>query len=82
MSYDVAVIGAGPGGYVAAIKAAQLGLKVAIIEKRTTLGEHVSMLVVYLLKHCYTLQKCLLKPSMVLKRLGFLLANLSLILNK
>lgn len=38
MSYDVAVIGAGPGGYVAAIKAAQLGLKVAIIEKRTTLG--------------------------------------------
>lgn len=32
MSYDVAVIGAGPGGYVAAIKAAQLGLKVAIIE--------------------------------------------------
>ncbi|WP_175868653.1 dihydrolipoyl dehydrogenase [Bartonella gabonensis] len=38
MSYDVVVIGAGPGGYVAAIKAAQLGLKVAIIEKRTTLG--------------------------------------------
>ncbi|MCZ2327910.1 dihydrolipoyl dehydrogenase [Bartonella sp. F02] len=38
MSYDVVVIGAGPGGYVAAIKAAQLGLKAAIIEKRTTLG--------------------------------------------
>lgn len=38
MSYDVTVIGAGPGGYVAAIKAAQLGLKTAIIEKRTTLG--------------------------------------------
>ncbi|MGF7156967.1 dihydrolipoyl dehydrogenase [Bartonella heixiaziensis] len=38
MSYDVVVIGAGPGGYVAAIKAAQLGLKTAIIEKRTTLG--------------------------------------------
>lgn len=32
--YDVVVLGAGPGGYVAAIRAAQLGLKVAIIEKR------------------------------------------------
>ncbi|MET3559485.1 dihydrolipoamide dehydrogenase [Bartonella japonica] len=38
MSYDVVVIGAGPGGYVAAIKAAQLGLKTAIIEKGMTLG--------------------------------------------
>ena len=36
--YDLAVIGAGPGGYVAAIKAAQLGLKTACIEKRATLG--------------------------------------------
>ncbi|GGA91493.1 dihydrolipoyl dehydrogenase [Brucella endophytica] len=38
MSYDVVVIGTGPGGYVAAIKAAQLGLKVAVIEKRKTFG--------------------------------------------
>jgi dihydrolipoamide dehydrogenase len=36
--YDVVVIGAGPGGYVAAIRAAQLGLKVACVEKRATLG--------------------------------------------
>ena len=36
--FDVAVIGAGPGGYVAAIKAAQLGLKTACVEKRATLG--------------------------------------------
>ncbi len=36
--YDLIVIGAGPGGYVAAIRAAQLGLKVACIEKRSTLG--------------------------------------------
>ena len=37
-TFDVVVIGAGPGGYVAAIRAAQLGLKVACIEKRETLG--------------------------------------------
>jgi len=37
-TYDVAVIGSGPGGYVAAIRCAQLGLKTAIIEKYNTLG--------------------------------------------
>jgi dihydrolipoamide dehydrogenase len=36
--YDLIVIGAGPGGYVAAIRASQLGMKVAVVEKRTTLG--------------------------------------------
>ncbi len=36
--YDVLVIGAGPGGYVAAIRAAQLGLKIACVEGRETLG--------------------------------------------
>ena len=36
--YDVAVIGSGPGGYVAAIRCAQLGMKTAIIEKYDTLG--------------------------------------------
>jgi dihydrolipoamide dehydrogenase len=36
--YDLVVIGAGPGGYVAAIRAAQLGLRVACVEKRATLG--------------------------------------------
>ncbi len=37
-SYDLAVIGAGPGGYVAAIRAAQLGLRVGLIEKEDSLG--------------------------------------------
>ena len=37
-SYDVVVIGSGPGGYVCAIKAAQLGLKVAVVEKGETFG--------------------------------------------
>ncbi|CAM1343832.1 dihydrolipoyl dehydrogenase [Tenacibaculum amylolyticum] len=38
MKYDVIVIGSGPGGYISAIRAAQLGSKVAIIEKYSTLG--------------------------------------------
>ncbi len=36
--YDVVIIGAGPGGYVAAIRAAQLGLKTACVEGRAALG--------------------------------------------
>jgi len=38
MQYDLIVIGTGPGGYVCAIRAAQLGQKVAVIEKRATHG--------------------------------------------
>ncbi|MFM8850369.1 MAG: dihydrolipoyl dehydrogenase [Cytophagales bacterium] len=38
MQYNVIVIGSGPGGYVAAIRCAQLGMKTAIVEKYTTLG--------------------------------------------
>ncbi len=37
-SFDLIIIGAGPGGYVAAIRASQLGMKVAVVEKRTTPG--------------------------------------------
>ncbi len=37
-TFDLIVIGAGPGGYVAAIRAAQLGMKVAVVEKRATFG--------------------------------------------
>ena len=35
MNYDIIVIGSGPGGYVAAIRAAQLGLKVAFVERES-----------------------------------------------
>ena len=38
MNYDVVIIGSGPGGYVCAIRAAQLGMKVAVVEKMKTLG--------------------------------------------
>ena len=38
MKYDVTIIGSGPGGYVAAIRCAQLGMKTAIVEKYSTLG--------------------------------------------
>src|ERR1700689_3952948 len=37
-SFDVIIIGSGPGGYVCALRAAQLGMKVACVEKRATLG--------------------------------------------
>jgi len=37
-SYDVVVIGSGPGGYVSAIRCAQLGMKTALVEKYATLG--------------------------------------------
>jgi dihydrolipoamide dehydrogenase len=37
-SFDVVIIGSGPGGYVSAIRCAQLGFKTAIIEKYSTLG--------------------------------------------
>jgi dihydrolipoamide dehydrogenase len=37
-TYDLVVIGTGPGGYVCAIRAAQLGMKVAVVEKNSTLG--------------------------------------------
>ena len=37
-TFDLVVIGSGPGGYVCAVKAAQLGLKVAVVEKRSTYG--------------------------------------------
>ena len=38
MTYDLIIIGSGPGGYVCAIRAAQLGMKVAVVEKRATFG--------------------------------------------
>ena len=37
-SFDVIVIGSGPGGYVSAIRAAQLGMKTALVEKYSTMG--------------------------------------------
>jgi dihydrolipoamide dehydrogenase len=40
-SFDLIIIGAGPGGYVGAIRASQLGMNVACIEKRPTLGWHL-----------------------------------------
>ena len=38
LQFDLIIVGAGPGGYVAAIRAAQLGMKVAVVEKRSALG--------------------------------------------
>jgi dihydrolipoamide dehydrogenase len=38
MNYDIIIIGSGPGGYVAAIRASQLGLKVAVVERESLGG--------------------------------------------
>ena len=43
ISYDLTVIGAGPGGYVAAVRAAQLGKKVAVVEKNQLGGTCLNM---------------------------------------
>ena len=45
-NFDLVVIGGGPGGYVCAIRAAQLGLKTACVESRGHLEAHVLMLAV------------------------------------
>ena len=50
MDFDLIIIGSGPGGYVAAIRGAQLGLNVAIIEKEA-LGAYALTGVVFLLNH-------------------------------
>jgi len=42
MTYDLIVIGTGPGGYVCAIRAAQLGLKVAVVENAQNAWRHLS----------------------------------------
>ncbi len=46
MTYDLIVIGSGPGGYVAAIRASQLGMKVGIVE-RSELGWNMPQLGLY-----------------------------------
>lgn len=66
--YDLIVIGAGPGGYVAAIRAAQLGLSVAVVEKRASLGG------VCLNEGCIP-SKALLESSEHYARLGHELAE-------
>lgn len=52
--FDLIVLGAGPGGYVGAIRASQLGLKVAVVESRPTLGECVSTKAVSRVRPCST----------------------------
>ena len=55
--YDVVIVGAGPGGYVAAIRAGQLGLKVAIVE-REEVGEYASTGDVSLPNRCLRTPRC------------------------
>ena len=50
MSYDIIVVGSGPGGYVTAIRASQLGMKTAVVE-RESLEASVSIGVVFQQKH-------------------------------
>lgn len=75
MAYDVVVIGSGPGGYVCAIKSAQLGLKTAIVEKNSTLGGTCLNI------GCIP-SKALLHASEVYHDAGHLMANLGVEVGK
>ena len=75
MSYDLVVIGAGPGGYVCAIRAAQLGMKVAIVEKRKTHGGTC------LNVGCIP-SKALLHASEMFEQAGHDFANLGVVVGK
>jgi hypothetical protein len=71
---DVVVIGGGPGGYVAAIKAAQLGLKTTCIEKRGTLGGtclNVGCIPSKVISFFFVLVSFFFLPVLVLKLLIF-----------
>lgn len=54
--YDVVILGGGTGGYVAAIRAAQLGLKTAVVEKKNS-EEHVCIKAVSRVKRCLEVQR-------------------------
>ena len=64
-SYDVIVIGAGPGGYVCAIRCAQLGMKVACVEGRDTLGGTCLTWAASHPRRCCTPATCCTKPNII-----------------
>ena len=64
MSYDLVVIGTGPGGYVCAIRAAQLGLKTAVVEKRKTYGGTYRTSAAYPPRRCCTPRKSMKRSHM------------------
>ncbi|GAB4071634.1 dihydrolipoyl dehydrogenase [Ancylobacter sonchi] len=75
MSYDLIVIGTGPGGYVCAIRASQLGLKVAVVEKRATFGGTC------LNVGCIP-SKALLHASELFEEAGHSFANMGIVVDK
>ncbi|MDT8870590.1 NAD(P)-binding protein [Komagataeibacter rhaeticus] len=62
------MIGAGPGGYVCAIRAAQLGFRVACVEKRATLGAPASMWAVSPPRRCCSSPRTSMPPRMNMAR--------------
>ena len=66
--YDVVVIGGGPGGYVCAIRSAQLGNKTACIESRGALGGTCLNVGCIPSNHFFMLLKCIIKLNMNLKQ--------------
>ena len=69
-TYDVVIIGSGPGGYVAAVRAAQLGMKVACVEKESRQGVSVLMSAVSRARRCWTPVNILFWPKNNLRRMA------------
>ena len=81
-NFDVIIIGSGPGGYVCAIRSAQLGLKIACVESRKTLGGTCLNVGCIPSKSLLNLSELYQKAQKGFNNLGIEVANIKLNLSK